>query len=141
MNQDRYVPTNKDFRNFMQFYVGQLVSTLGSSIISFVIIWFITITYADPIFLSITYFFAMGTQVIIGPVAGVFADRWDRKKVMFFADTLIALGTLLYLLLFSFQSRIDKPVFIWLLISIVFFIMNTLSINYSNRNAIQFWHH
>ena len=121
MNQDRYVPTNKDFRNFMQFYVGQLISTLGSSIISFVIIWFITVTYADPIFLSITYFFAMGTQVLIGPVAGVFADRWDRKKVMFFADTLIALGTLLYLLLFSFQSRIEKPVFIWLLISVVFF--------------------
>ncbi|WP_425559114.1 MFS transporter [Catenulispora yoronensis] len=33
-------------------------------------------------------------QVFLGPVAGVFADRWDRKRTMIGADLLLAAGLL-----------------------------------------------
>lgn len=33
-------------------------------------------------------------QVLLGPVAGVLADRWDRKKTMIYSDTLLAAGLL-----------------------------------------------
>src|SRR5260370_13525852 len=37
-------------------------------------------------------------QVLLGPVAGVFADRWDRKQTMIVADLLLAAGLLPLLL-------------------------------------------
>lgn len=33
-------------------------------------------------------------QIVLGPVAGVFADRWDRKRTMVVADLLLAAGLL-----------------------------------------------
>jgi MFS family permease len=33
-------------------------------------------------------------QVLLGPVAGTLADRWDRKKTMVYADVLLATGLL-----------------------------------------------
>src|SRR5260370_914281 len=37
-------------------------------------------------------------QVLLGPVAGVFADRWDRRQTMIVADLLLAAGLLPLLL-------------------------------------------
>lgn len=43
-------------------------------------------------------------QTLIGPFAGVYIDRWDRKKTMIAADAFIALCTLAMSLLFYFGS-------------------------------------
>lgn len=45
-------------------------------------------------------------QAIIGPFAGVFIDRWDRKKVMIFADAFIAICTLLMTLVLQ-DNHVD----------------------------------
>ena len=119
MENERYVPTKKDYRNFLQFFGGQLVSVLGSNIVSFTIIWWITVTYLDPVYISLVYFFAVGIQVLMGPIGGVVADRVNRKKLIFTADTLIALVTLVYIPLFTFAPQIDSMVMLWSIISIV----------------------
>ncbi len=121
MDSERYLPTKSDFRNYMQFYAGQLVSMLGSSIVSFTIIWYITITYSDPIYLSIAYFCSVGIQVFFQPIGGVIADRFNRKKIIFAADTLIAIGTLFYILLFTFESKLDKMLMLYILLGIICF--------------------
>ncbi len=41
---------------------------------------------------------AFAPQVLLGAVAGVFADRWDRKRTMIAADLLLAAGLLPLLL-------------------------------------------
>src|SRR5258708_34653930 len=41
---------------------------------------------------------SFGPQVLLGPVAGVFADRWDRRQTMIVADLLLAAGLLPLLL-------------------------------------------
>ncbi|MCE7749702.1 MAG: MFS transporter, partial [Candidatus Heimdallarchaeota archaeon] len=116
-----YIPSKYDFRNYLQFYAGQIISMLGSSIVSFTIIWYITITYSNPNYLSMAYFCTIGIQVFVQPLGGVIADRFDRKKVIFAADTLIAVGTLMYMLLFLFESRIDKMVFLYIILAIICF--------------------
>ncbi|MHA1420434.1 MAG: MFS transporter, partial [Candidatus Heimdallarchaeaceae archaeon] len=121
MVSPRYVPTKQDFRNYMQFYAGQMVSMLGSSIVSFTIVWYITITYSDPIYLSIAYFCSVGIQVLVQPIGGIIADRFDRKKVIFVADSLIAVGTLMYILLFTFETQLDKMVLLYIVLGIVCF--------------------
>jgi DHA3 family macrolide efflux protein-like MFS transporter len=121
MTSPRYVPTKQDFRNYLQFYAGQMVSMLGSSIVSFTIVWYITITYSDPIYLSIAYFCSVGIQVLVQPLGGIIADRFNRKKVIFIADSLIAVGTLMYVVLFTFETQLDKMLLLYIVLGIVCF--------------------
>lgn len=116
------VTANKHtFRNYMQFLLGQLVSMLGSNIISFVMIWWVTVNYENPIYLSLIYFFAVGTGVIVAPIGGVFADRWNRKKIIFISDSLIVFCSLLYFLIMTYQSFMSDMLTLWLIIAVVFF--------------------
>jgi DHA3 family macrolide efflux protein-like MFS transporter len=121
MSSERYIPTKYDFRNYLQFYAGQMVSMLGSSIVSFTIVWYITITYSNPLYLSIAYFCSVGIQVLAQPLGGVIADRFNRKKIIFTADTLIAIGTLLYMILFIFETQINKMSLLYIILAIVCF--------------------
>ncbi len=136
MSSERYIPTKYDFRNYLQFYTGQIISMLGSSIVSFTIIWYITITYSNPTYLSIAYFCSVGIQVFVQPLGGVIADRFDRKKVIFFADTLIAVGTLMYMLLFLFESKLDQMMFLYIILAIICFRAFVSSFQWPATSAI-----
>jgi DHA3 family macrolide efflux protein-like MFS transporter len=77
-----------------------MVSLLGSSIVQFTIIWWITITTGSALYLAIATFFGIAPFVLVGPVAGVYADRWNRKKLIFFADLMQALPIVVLIVLF-----------------------------------------
>ena len=110
----------KTFRNYMQFFVGQLISMLGSNILSFVMIWWVTVNYENPIYLSLIYFFAIGTRVIINPIGGVFADRWNRKKIIIISDSLIVLCSLCFFIIMTYESSMGEMTTLWLIIAVVF---------------------
>jgi DHA3 family macrolide efflux protein-like MFS transporter len=88
------------FRNYLFFWAGQLVSLLGSSIAQFVIIWWITLETGSALYLSLASFLGLAPMVILGPFVGVFVDRWNRKVLIFVADFLQALATLVLIFLF-----------------------------------------
>jgi DHA3 family macrolide efflux protein-like MFS transporter len=88
------------FRGYLFFWSGQLVSLLGSSIVQFVIIWWITVTTGSALYLAIATFLSLAPLVAIGPIAGVYADRWDRKKLVFVADLIQALAIVVLIALF-----------------------------------------
>jgi len=46
-------PSDKSFKSYLFFWLGQLFSLLGSSIIGFVITWWIADTTGSAIYLSI----------------------------------------------------------------------------------------
>src|SRR5512136_143334 len=88
------------FRGYLLFWSGQLVSLLGSSIVQFAIIWWITVTTGSALYLAIATFLALVPIVVFGPIAGVFADRWNRKKLVFVADLMQALAVIVLIMLF-----------------------------------------
>ena len=88
------------FRNYLFFWAGQLVSLLGSSIAQFVIIWWITLETGSALYLSLASFLGLAPMVILAPFAGVFVDRWSRRALIFVADFLQALATLILVFLF-----------------------------------------
>ena len=100
------VASETTFRSYLTFWSGQLISLLGSSIAQFVIIWWITLETESAVFLSLASFVAFIPQVILTPFAGVLVDRWNRKRVMLFADTGIALVTVVLALLYAIGPRI-----------------------------------
>lgn len=101
----------RTFRSYILFWLGQLVSLLGSSIAGFVIIWWITLETESAVYLSIASLVGFAPIVILSPLAGVLADRWNRKGLIATADLLQALTTVA--LIFLFLSNV---VSIWLIL-------------------------
>jgi DHA3 family macrolide efflux protein-like MFS transporter len=98
-------PTNRTFLYYLIFWIGQLFSLLGSSVIHFVVIWWIVTVTGDPNLLGITNFLGMLPLIIISPIAGVFIDRWNRKAIIAISDSMQALITFWLLLIFFFGAE------------------------------------
>ena len=100
MEQARSVSDPTNFKNYLLFWSGQLVSLLGSSVVQFVIIWWITLTTGSALYLSLASFLGLAPLVVVAPFAGVFADRWNRKALIFVADLMQALAVLVLIMLY-----------------------------------------
>ncbi len=84
----------QSLRPFMALWLSQAISLLGSQLVQFALVWWITSTTGSATLLARGTLAALLPQVLLGPVAGALVDRWDRKTVMIAADAVIALATL-----------------------------------------------
>jgi DHA3 family macrolide efflux protein-like MFS transporter len=95
--------SNTTLKNYLLFRSGQLISLLGSSITSFVIIWWITLETGSPMYLALASLVGFAPMIILTPFAGVFVDRWNRKVLIGVVDLLQALATILLIFLFIWR--------------------------------------
>ncbi|MFG1677080.1 amino acid adenylation domain-containing protein [Micromonospora sp. NPDC049282] len=73
--------------------VGQLVSLVGSGLTAFGMgLWVYQRTGSVSLFATATVL-ALLPAVVLSPIAGALADRWDRRRIMVLADCLAATGT------------------------------------------------
>lgn len=87
-------------RRFAPLWGGQAMSLLGSRLVQFALVWHLTVQTGSTAVLATATLVAMLPEVLLGPFAGALVDRWDRRKVMIFADAAVALTTLGLVLLF-----------------------------------------
>lgn len=87
-------------KNFFVVWVGQAFSLLGSSLVSFALVWWMTTSTGSAVILTTAMLVALLPEVFLSPFAGALVDRLNRKKVMIIADTCIAAATLVMGLLF-----------------------------------------
>ncbi|UCG04495.1 MAG: MFS transporter [Candidatus Heimdallarchaeota archaeon] len=85
--------TDTNVRGYLVFLVGQWISMFGSNVVGFSIIWFLTVTTGSTFVLGLATFLNFAPFIIATPVAGVFIDRWSRKKVIAFVDFMQAFFT------------------------------------------------
>jgi DHA3 family macrolide efflux protein-like MFS transporter len=85
---------------FFTIWGGQAVSLLGSSLVQFALIWYLTKSTGSATVLALASLAGMLPQVLLGPFAGVMVDRWNRRLIMIAADAGIALTTLVLAWLF-----------------------------------------
>lgn len=76
------------------FLLSQNVSLFGSSVVSFSIIWYITLNTSSGKWVMLSILCSLLPQVLISIWAGVWADRYNRKYIIMMADGFIALSTL-----------------------------------------------
>jgi DHA3 family macrolide efflux protein-like MFS transporter len=77
-----------------RFLIAQAVSLMGSSIVQFAIIWYITLETSSGMMMMFTTFFSLVPMIIVSPFVGVLLDRFSRKSIIMISDTVIALVTL-----------------------------------------------
>jgi len=79
---------------FSAIWLAQAFSLLGSALVQFALVWWLTETTGSAIVLAMATLVALLPGIVIGPFAGALVDRWNRQRVMMVADGLVALTTL-----------------------------------------------
>lgn len=93
----------QSLRPFLTIWGGQAVSLIGSQLVQFGLVWYLTTTTGSATVLALASLVAILPQVLLGPLAGALVDRWDRRLVMLTADAIVAGATLILAALFWFD--------------------------------------
>ncbi len=75
-------------RNFKLFFGGQIVSLVGTWMQRIAMGWLVYRLTNSPLMLGAVGFSGQIPILLLAPVAGVFADRWDRRRVLIVTQTL-----------------------------------------------------
>src|SRR5512146_1429637 len=84
-------------RNFMALWIGQLISFIGDYFNWLAIPIVVNRLTGSAMMVGLSMMSNALPALLLGPVAGVFVDRLDRRKVMITADVLRGLLVLLLL--------------------------------------------
>ncbi|MHC1689267.1 MAG: MFS transporter [Bacteroidales bacterium] len=87
-------------KTFAFIWTGQLFSTLSSSVVSFAVIFWLSVQTGSAQVLALATISSLLPQLVLGLFTGVLIDRWDRKRTMIVADMYIALLTAVMAVLF-----------------------------------------
>jgi MFS transporter, DHA3 family, macrolide efflux protein len=88
-------------KKFFVIWSGQALSLVGSGLVQFALVWWLTQTTGSAAVLASATLAAMLPDIFLGPFAGAVVDRFNRKAVMILADSLVAAATLVLVLLFA----------------------------------------
>jgi DHA3 family macrolide efflux protein-like MFS transporter len=126
MDQAANVPTSAESESMpgwkkkvAVFLVGQTITTFGSLLVQYALLWHLTLTTKSGVVLALAAVFGFLPQAIVSIFAGVWADRVNRKLMIIVSDSTIALATLV--LAFFMLSGVDD---LWL----VFLVMAVRSV-------------
>jgi len=91
-------------RSFFAVWTGQVFSLLGSELVQFALVWWLTTTTGSALVLALATMMAILPRVFVSPVAGALVDRWNRRAVMMLADGLSALAIVVLAALFALDA-------------------------------------
>ncbi len=112
-----YISLLRENRNFRFIWLGQVVSLFGDWFNSVALLVLVHRLTGSGLMVGGVFIARMLPAFFLGPVAGVVADRLDRKRVMIASDILRAGVVLLFLLV---RDGSD----IWLLYAVLFLSMS-----------------
>jgi len=100
---------------FFSIFIGQVLSLLGSQLVGFALIWYLTESTGSAIVLTISTLVVTVPRVVLSPFIGPLVDRWNRRTMMIVSDIIIAIATIILALLFA-QGSVE----IWQIYLILF---------------------
>jgi MFS family permease len=82
-------------RNFRLFFCGQSISLIGTWITRLATSWLVYRLTGSTFLLGVISFATQIPTFLLGPVAGVWVDRWERRRVLVVTQILAAVQSLL----------------------------------------------
>lgn len=100
---------------FFSVWMGQAFSLLGSALVQFALVWWLTESTGSATVLAMATLIAVLPSVFLSPFTGALVDRWNRRTVMMAADGLIALATVGLAVIFL--SGVER---VWMIYAVMF---------------------
>lgn len=116
-------------RNFALLWLGQLLSIIGDWMIYIALPMYVYNLTGSVLATGIMFIAETLPGVLIGSLAGVFVDRWNRKWIMIIADLLRAFILLIILVVRSIE-------WLWLIYLVAFFEASVSQFFIPAKNAI-----
>ena len=95
-------------RNFQIYFAGQGVSTLGKWVQQVALAWLAYHLTGSAVLLGLITFLSLAPQLLIGPLAGAWIDRHDKRRLLIIVQ-LILIAQSLVLALATWRNWIDGP--------------------------------
>ena len=130
-NNGESTATNTTQIHFITFWIGQLFSLFGSSVVGFSIFIYLTeltegIGYQGTLFSTISAVVALPFTIMLfftGPIV----DRYDRKKIIIIADSVQAFVTMILAFLFVSGVLTDDTVQLTIWVSAGMFLIRNVA--------------
>ena len=100
--------SGKSFRKFLLLWSGELISAIGSGLTSFGLAVYVFQQTGQASAMALVALLAFMPSLLLSPVAGVLADRYDRRLLMVLGDSLSALG-----LVFILSCMLNGEAEVW----------------------------
>lgn len=107
-------------KKFMIIWTGELISAIGSGMTAFAVSVYIYQITGSATWVSVAALLAYLPTIILSPVGGVLADRYDRRLMMILGDSLSALGLIFILVSVQTGNGDVLPLLIGVSISSIF---------------------
>lgn len=104
---------SSEMRKLTPLWIGQLLSLMGSSVVQFALIWYVTQETGSVFMLALCTLMNYIPVIFLGTVIGNAVDKMNKKSVMIITDLISAFGTFVFLLLVKYSM--DSMVFILIL--------------------------
>lgn len=97
---------------FFTIWGGQALSILGSQLVQFALIWHLTVKTGSATVLATASLVGILPGVILGPFIGTLVDRLNRRRIMIFSDSIIALATIGLAILFTLNAVTEWHIYL-----------------------------
>ena len=106
-------------RRVILFFAGQCITLFGSQIVQMAIVWHVTLTTDSGGWVAAFSVCSYIPQFFVSFLGGVWADRYDRKRLIIGADALIAMVTLMMILVMPGIQEESGLLFALLMMSVI----------------------
>jgi len=107
-------------KNFYKLWLGELISNIGSGMTAFALSVYIYEKTGSVSYVSLITLLSFMPSIILSPIGGLLADKYDRRLLMIIGDLFSGLG--LVYILWSIQTgeKSIVPIFVGITFSSVF---------------------
>lgn len=107
-------------KKFMTIWIGELISSIGSGMTAFAVSVYVYQLTGSATLVSVTALVAFLPTILLSPVGGILADRYDRRLMMIIGDSFSMIGLLYIFICIQTGNGGVMPIFIGVAISSVF---------------------
>jgi len=118
------------FRNFRLFIAGQSISTIGTWMQSVAMSWLVYRITGSALLLGTVAFLSQIPTFVLSPFAGVFADRYNRHKIVIITQVLSMIQASILAIL-----TLSGNITVWQIVALGFFLGCVNSVNIPARQS------
>ena len=107
-------------KNFYKLWLGELISNIGSGMTAFALSVYVYEKTGSVSYISLITLLSFMPSIILSPIGGLLADRYDRRLLMITGDLFSGLGLIYILWNIQAGEKSIVPIFVGITFSSIF---------------------